>query len=295
MQVGPGGRWVGTEPNYSAEPRRGGLVKWAYGRSTEHLDPALIGTAPTVLAVGQVYSRIVRCAYPLEVARSGQPFSPTSCLVVGDLADSWDVSADGKTYTFHLHPGVKWQNTPPVNGREFSADDVLWNIKRYQTTGTQKQNFSLIKDASAPDKNTVVVNLDAAYPDLLAGVFAPSEALMLPHEIADQDGDFKQRAVGTGPFIMTEFQRDIKITYTRNPDYFRPGLPYLDALQIDFVPDLSTRRAAYKTGEYQFVQDNGSTWEDVQNISRSVPDTVVWEQDPISSHSTTCASAGHCR
>src|SRR5260370_7211876 len=79
----------------------------------------------------------------------------------GDLAETWKVSDDGKTYTFNLRPDAKWHNIAPLNGRPVTAQDVVWSFERFMKVSPQKSTFDQVADVTAPDARTVQFRLTA--------------------------------------------------------------------------------------------------------------------------------------
>jgi peptide/nickel transport system substrate-binding protein len=169
-----------------------------------------------------------------------------------DLAESWAISPDGKTYTFKLRQGVKWQNVPPVNGRPFTSADVAWTVDQQKQGGLLKSYWANVS-YQTPDDYTVVLALAAPDADFLDKL-ADFRNVILPHEIKDQYGDFKSVAVGTGPFMLKSFQPGLEIDYQRNPDYWEMGsdgksLPYVDEIHAISFADGAAMLAAFKSGQ----------------------------------------------
>ena len=127
--------------------------------------------------------------------RSDVPFGTTE--LEGDLATSWDTSADGLTWTFHLRQGVTFQNIDPVNGREFTSPDVMCTMDAIKARGQQRGDISMISSWAAPDKYTVTMKLGAPYPDLVQVRRAlPLDAAVRGRRRAVRPA---QQAIGTGP------------------------------------------------------------------------------------------------
>jgi ABC-type transport system substrate-binding protein len=153
------------------------------------------------------------------------------------LAESWEVSADGLTYSFHIRKGVKWQNLPPVNGRELVADDVAWTYRHYTANSIQKARFAIVDRIDVPEKYTVVFTLKQPYSPFLVATlgYGAVTFLVLPHEIYEKNGNFNENPVGTGPWMLDRWDRGSKIALKANPDYWDMGadgkpLPYAASL-----------------------------------------------------------------
>jgi len=183
----------------------------------------------------------------------------------GDLAASWDISADGKTYTFHLVQGIKYQNIPPVNGREFTSEDVVYNIKRLSDgskSGATADIYKNVESVEATDKYTVVFHMKTVDGAFIYSIVSPLNNFV-PKEAVD-DGSINSMPIGTGPFIAKEFKPNDHLFAEKNPTYFKAGLPYLDRIEWYFIPDPATRIAAFRTGKIDEYTYRG--WNDARQL-----------------------------
>src|SRR5262249_23079945 len=156
-----------------------------------HLDPVASDSFTVTLAVGAVYSRLIRGKYGTEmVDHSNQGFE-----LVGDLADSWSSSPDKTEWTFKLKQGVKFHNVPPVNGREVTADDVVFSYNQYMKSQFYSALWTDVAKIEAPDKYTVKIGMKEAVAYFPRVPLTYNYSLILPKEIADKDGDFKKTAI----------------------------------------------------------------------------------------------------
>ena len=161
------------------------------------------------------------------------------------LADSYEPSADGLTYTFRLKTGVKFHN-----GDDFTAQDVLYTfnwIMDEANASTRTSNFELVDSVEAPDDQTVVVKLKEADVTFMVNV---STTLIYPKDDHAKKGEdaFKGAPVGTGPFTLGDWNPQQRVVLNANEDYFR-GRPNMDAFQVDVVPEAAGRMAALETGQ----------------------------------------------
>ena len=132
------------------------------------------------------------------------------------LAEKWEISPDAKTYTFTLRKGVKFQNLPPVNGRELTSADVKFSYEYSSRTGQFKESklppgkfvqyFEGLEKIETPDANTAVVTFSKPFAPFLSNAAEFTNPIM-PKEIYDQDGNFTKKLVGTGPFQVDEIGR----------------------------------------------------------------------------------------
>jgi peptide/nickel transport system substrate-binding protein len=253
-------------------PKRGGVVTRASAWDPPALDPRLTNSVGLFQFATLVYNRLIR--YPFaDESRDGDDLT-----LKGDLAESWEQSADYKTWTFKLRQGVKWHNVPPLNGREFVAEDVKYCYEAYAQEGVQAFTFQEIDGIETPDKYTVRIHLKTPNTMFLQNL-AEAVAVIFPREVLEEDGDLKKRMIGTGPFILKEHTRKVKIVLARNPDYFDTGFPYLDEYHILSTPDAATRLAAFRTGQSDWLGLQSLT--DVETVRKTNPTAVVLENKTV--------------
>ncbi|HQS45627.1 MAG: peptide ABC transporter substrate-binding protein [Rhizobiales bacterium 24-66-13] len=185
------------------------------------------------------------------------------------LARSWEVSADGRTYTFHLEENVRWHDGVP-----FTAADVIFSTMTFlpETHPRARGTFARVESASASDPHTVVFRLKEPFGPFLSA-FAAGSAPMIPKHIYEgtdyRANPANRTPIGTGPFRFAEWKRGQYIRLVRNPDYWKPGRPYLDAIVYRVVPDATARRIALESGEVQLSAFNDIEWFDVPALRRS--------------------------
>ena len=169
--------------------------------------------------------------------------------IVPALAQSWDVTNGGRTYTFRLRPNVKFHNGQPMTG-----EDVKYSIERVldpKTASPWRNWLDTIKEIKVLDPLTVQMNLDTPYP--LLGSFAGMRAAgIVPKGLAETE-NLKIKAIGTGPFKLVEYLPQDHITYVRNPDYWDKPLPYLDGLVFKVLTEENARLAALRAGQVQYA------------------------------------------
>ncbi|GIX48531.1 MAG: peptide ABC transporter substrate-binding protein [Candidatus Tectimicrobiota bacterium] len=247
-----------------AEVRRGGQVTFVFSGDPPHFDPALTTSWYMLGAVGPVYDRLIRPKW-------GDYANPNTPEIVPDLAERWEVSPDELTYTFYLRRGVRWHDVPPVNGREFVADDVKFTFERYRGSVVDFL-VAPIRSIETPDKYTVRLTLKERSPGFFPNL-ASTYAVITPREVVERDGDLKKTLIGTGPFILKEYVPKTHLTYVRNPHFRDPGQPYLDSYRIVIIPDESARVAAFRAGEIDYLWTNDV--EIIKAVLASHPKTVV--------------------
>ncbi|WP_349826835.1 ABC transporter substrate-binding protein [Brevibacterium litoralis] len=213
-------------------------------------------------AGGWVTWRINRQIFePLVTEDLRTPSSEASVPALeGGLAESWDISEDGKTYTFHIRQGVTFHDGEPLD-----ADAVEYNVRRMwdpespqyssRAAGQTSKVWQFTEDVRTPDKYTVVVELSqpfSAFIRMLAQGGGGSTAIMSPKSIEEWGPDVADHPVGTGPFKFDERIRGERISLTRNDDYWGTT-PQLDGVVFRPMPNSSARIAALRAGEVDIV------------------------------------------
>ncbi len=222
------------------EPVAGGSLTYARQLEVVTLNPREIKNGNgDIFADEMLYSGLVRND-PNGAAK-----------VVPALAEKWDVSKDGLTYTFHLRPGIKFSDGTPI-----TAEDIAWNIEQF---ANPEINISLpslaegIKTVEAPDKSTVVIKLEYPVAAFLYNI-AVFPAFVVPKDKLESEGAaFWKHPVSSGPFVMKEFASGSHITFEANPYYFEKGKPYLKTMRWNFVSNSNTRVLDLKSGQAQMA------------------------------------------
>ena len=153
------------------------------------------------------------------------------------LAESWEVSEDGKVWTFHLRKGIKFHDDTPLDA---SAVKFSFEYK----PEAYRALYAMLKSIETPDEYTVQFVLNKSYAPLLRDV---SSAPIMSPTAVDKSGEFKS-PVGTGPFKLDEWVKGQRIVLVRNDNYWR-GTPKLEKVVFKIIPDASTRAMALETGE----------------------------------------------
>jgi len=220
----------------AAAQTRGGTLVAAWAQEPVGLDPHIT----SAMSSYQVLENVLDTLITLDVEQN----------LVPSLAREWVVADDGRTVTFHLRDGVRFSN-----GKELVADHVVTVFDRLLDPETGSGNawrLAGVESITAPDASTVVFSLAAPNPSLL-GHLASIKALGVFDPDGITDGSVNTRPVGTGPFMITDFQPGTRVLLERNPYYWEDGLPYLDAVDIRIIGDETVRRSALVTGDIDWA------------------------------------------
>jgi peptide/nickel transport system substrate-binding protein len=166
------------------------------------------------------------------------------------LAKSWDISTDPPSLTWHFQEGVKF-----TDGSDFDAEAVKWNYQ-LAIDNNRLSDASLLTSMDVVDKYTLKLNLTKFSWNMLENwgllmqVISPTAFEKAGGGDLEKSKEWaRANAVGTGPFIVSDFQRDVVIKFTKNPNYWKAGYPYLDAIELRYIPDPMTATAMMKAGQ----------------------------------------------
>ena len=193
---------------------------------------------------------------PSQIFRGLSDLDPVTYRQVPEQAMSWEFSDDYTDWTFKIRPGINFHN-----GREMTADDVIFSTMRVLDTGTgsaYRSSFvnaetdeSLFESIEAVDSHTLRVKLYAPHPRLEELFFVHVNAIMPQEAIAD----INTNPVGTGPFRFKEHIPDVVTILEKNPDYWEADLPILDEIRMIPIPDETSRLAALRAGEVDWIRN----------------------------------------
>ena len=193
--------WI---PASTKPPKRGGSIARASAWDPPVIDPRLTQSVGLFQFAGLVHNRLVRYRFTDEATGTND------LTLVGDLAESWEANSDHRVWTFKLRHGVKWQSVAPLNGRELVAADVKYCFEAYAKEGVQSFTFREIEGMETPDKYTLRIHLKT--PNVLfAHNLAEPIAVIFSREVLEEDGDLKKRMIGTGPYLLKEHTRKVRI------------------------------------------------------------------------------------
>jgi peptide/nickel transport system substrate-binding protein len=211
------------------------------------IDPHLNASSELGIPLTSVYDTLVY-------------LDPATHAFVAGLAQTWDISADGLTYTFHLRSGVKFHD-----GTSFNAEAVCVNLNRIANPENKSQKSAGMlgpyQSCEAPQAETAVVHFSQPYAPLLDSLSQVYFGMASPAALAKWgNADYQFHQVGTGPFRFVEYVPGDHLTLARNPDYrWGPSLfanrgpAHLDTITFKFYADPATRAVALESGEVQII------------------------------------------
>lgn len=254
----------------SRPPVQGTVFSAAFESDIPALDSIQVGDTTSHDVSLNIYNALV--TYRPEVKNKGEKLID----IVPDLAEKWDISEDGRTYTFHLRKGVKFHN-----GREFIADDVkysferlanpinaskgLWTTEAIPLEGLKKFNDELkagktdahIEGIKVVDKYTVSITLEKMIPFALHVLAMPYYFIVPKEEVERLKAEFNTHPVGTGPYMFKEWKRGKSLSLVKNPNYFEKGLPYIDNIEYQIITNENVRYGRFINKQLDFI-DNSS-------------------------------------
>ena len=259
-------------------PEYGGTLTFAVKLEPPSADPmfgsgAARGPDGVTEKLGMVNWGIDRSVNDLTSAFFYLPLS----ILTGRLAESWE-TPDATTMVFNIRQGVRWHDKEPMNGREFTAQDVEYNFHRMTGSGSgfseppggfagEIATAIPFESITATDKHTVVMKLERPTVGALSTILTNYAVFIMPPEVIRQHGDVKdwRNLVGTGPFMMTDWVDGSSQTWIRNPDYWgfdekypQNRLPYFDGLNGLIMKEDATILAALRSGQLDYVGLTGA-------------------------------------
>ncbi len=235
------------------------------------LDPAYVRRFEDFLAIEQLYNGLVTLDDNSEVIPS--------------IAKSWTVSEDGLTYTFNLRKDVLFNESElfgTKKSRRVTASDFLYSFLRILDPSTASPGRYIFENLNnskskfdgvvAEDENTLILHLSVPQPSLIYQLSLPY-CSVVPHEVVEHYGnDFSTHPIGTGPFFLKRWKKDVKMILAKNINYFEVdengvSLPYLDAVSIYFIQDKHQEFIKFRAGNLEMI--SGMNEEDKDQLLNS--------------------------
>jgi peptide/nickel transport system substrate-binding protein len=227
-----------------AQPKRGGRFTLARNIEPLTFDPPLIADNGSEWITWNIFDTLTG----IDRANKIRPA----------LAESWEITNSGKTYTFKIRKGVKFSDGTPL-----TIEDVVWSIQR--AADPKQAGFASVYDAIAHPRNktiralgpnTLRIELSRPYSALLGQLNISITSSILPKKtFLKNPKQFALEPVGSGPFMLKQFAKGQFTHLVRNPHYWKPGKPYVDEVMIPYIPDDNTRMLKIQSGEVDAATD----------------------------------------
>jgi len=247
-----------------SEMQEGTVFNYNESNGISSLDPAFARNLEIMWACNQLFDGLVDLDSSLTIQAS--------------LAKSWDISPDGKTYTFHLRNDAYFHESEVFESKSSAkivAQDFVYSFSRIlddklASPGRwvfNQVDFDTNGGFSAPNDSTFVIQLKQAFPPFL-GLLTTQYCNVIPEEAVVKYGeDFRSKPVGSGPFQFAFWLEEVALVFHKNPNYWRKDaqgtqLPYLDAVKIDFVRDMGAEFQGLLKGEYDFMSGIHASYKD---------------------------------
>jgi peptide/nickel transport system substrate-binding protein len=222
------------EPN----PKRGGTLRTAYGITVPNYDFHQGGGGPLVMAFDNLVA---------------QNMTDGFATIVPELAQSWEISEDGKAYTFKMRDGVKFHD-----GTLFSADDVVATFQRIVSppegmVSIYRETLAAVDKIEPVDKMTMRFVLKHPWRPFLAALTSVNMVIYSKKSLDENNGDLRKViAPGTGAFIHKEYKQAESWVFEKNPNYWNKELPYIDRIEMLHVPAWTDRGTTVLSDQADF-------------------------------------------
>ena len=228
-------------------------------RNVTSLDPAFARNPQNIWPINQLFNGLVQLDKELNI----QP----------EIAASWSISPDGLTYTFNLRDDVYFHTSPlfgPEKTRKVVATDFVYSFDRLKDPKVASPGSWVLQQVDhykAMEKHVFSIRLKNPFPAFL-GLLTMRYCAVVPKEVATHFGaNFRSNPIGTGPFYFKRWDENVKLVLRKNPTYFEfsktgERLPYLDAVAIQFIPDIQSEFMLFLQGKLDFINSLDSSYKD---------------------------------
>ena len=248
------------------------------------LDPAFARNKENIWATNQIYNSLVQLDDDLKI--------------IPDIAKSWEISEDLKTYTFILRQNVKFHKHQLFKNKTYTrnvvAEDFTYSFNRLTDPKIASPGswvLDKVENYKAINDTIFEIKLKQPFPAFL-GLMSMRYCSVIPHEIAEYYGnDFRSQPIGTGPFQFKAWEENTKLVFRKNPLYFEKDkngnpLPYLEAVAISFLPDKQSEFLQFVQGNLDLMNDLDSSYKDellttTGKLQSKYKDRIKLEKSPF--------------
>ena len=224
--------------SYGAEaPRAGGELVFAVGGTPPSYDGHRETTFAMLHPVAPHYSTLLR-------------FDPQNYpKIIGDVAESWQVSKDRLTYTFKIHKGIQFHDGGVLTAKDVKAtyDKIIFPPEG--VVSARQATYAVVDKVESPDGQTAVFRLKHPSASFLANLASPWNFIYKADILAKDPRWYEKNIMGTGPFTYVEYVAGSHWIGKKNPNYFIKGRPYLDGYKAIIIRDTAPRVAAVRSGQ----------------------------------------------
>lgn len=244
----------------AAEPRHGGILTcWTSG-DPPNFDPFSNTSSYVLHTVAACYNSLIMY----------DPLNPEK--IIGDLAQSWELSDDGKVYTFKLIRNAKFHDGKPLTAADVKHTFDIVRQPPQGVTSARKSLLAAVSSIETPDDYTVKFILSRPSPALISSL-ATGWFVVAPKHILEAKGTMKDDVIGSGPFMLKTYKRGVSVELVRNPNYHVPDRPFLDGMTYYIIPDPATAYAYLRTGQILFY--DGLSGKDARKAEAELAGKVV--------------------
>ena len=259
----------------SKTAKRGGVMAFWRDREVDTSDPhATTRNAPGSIST---YSRLFR--------RKAGYLGPQPVEFEGDLAESWETSADGLQMTLKLRPNARWHTVAPVNGRAVDAQDIAFSWNRVATVGANRSLLANSVSPAAPiesmtaiDRQTVLIKTAkpaAGLQGLLSGTIS-GYLWIVPREV-DGGYDIRRTTIGSGPWMVSQYEPSVQLVFKRHEGWHHANDLYFDEIREPIVNEYAAQLAQFKGGN---IYDFEVRPTDILATKGDVPDLNIYQLEP---------------
>jgi peptide/nickel transport system substrate-binding protein len=207
------------------------------------------------------------------------PNDRTGTKFVGDLAESWTISPDQRTYTFKVRQGVKFHDGSVMTSKDVKASYDHIIFPPAGVVSSRQSTYASVQSVEAPTADTIVFRLKHPEASFMAQVASPWNYIYKADILAKDPRWYEKNVMGTGPFKFVEYVRGSHWVGKKNPDYWDKGKPYLDGFRAIFIPSASAQVAAVR-GERAHIQFRGFTPADRDSLVGALGNKITVQESP---------------
>jgi peptide/nickel transport system substrate-binding protein len=249
----------------AAAQKPGGVLRMPIGNSPASMSIHEEATRIAVTPMMAVFNNLV--LFDQHVAQN------TFESIRPDLAESWSWDEDRTALTFRLHTGVRWHDGMPFTAKDVKCtwDTLAGRSSEKLRVNPRKTWYRNLAEVTVSGDNEVTFRLQRPQPSLLA-LLASGASPVYPCHVSPVQ--MRQHPIGTGPFKFVEFEPNESIKVARNPDYWKPGRPYLAGIEYSVIPNVSTQMLAFAAGKFDMTFPFGVSIPLLKDVKSQVPQAI---------------------